>query len=559
MARIARVRFAAGRLMALLVLLFASAALHAQDPSAATADSSVFIDRSGSMKPYYASGLIDDIVQPIDRAATSAGGLSEFAFSTGVTRVRTLNELKGMPFGNLTFLDKVIDTCEQARTPIAWIVTDNIEDTGEAGNTDRFYAKLHGPDVLRVTVFPVVAPAGHPGLIVYALLFNPNASAAYDQMLAAFRANAEGVIHTNPLRMKPVDRDTVEVTSRKTTPLNRRGNEKVYQTGVPIIETIEVRFHSKFDHLEIVDSSLRVLDAAPEFQPGSVLYPERRDIAITPDRVRSLGPGDETAQVYILELDLGKVELKHNPAALWKAAWTKPVEPEQLDLRFEIDVPRQNFQLRPQFLQEYSASTLAEASATGKVYAIDRLLSRVNGDVTQIQVDSPLFFKVMYPTWPAVLWLVLFALALALLIGIFFLLRPLMPVRRKDWAVAAEAPGGYNLAATVEASKVIVEGDFIGMIEKNSFVPTGTTKLERGAVRIPLENGIRIPVRTRRSEMDLIFTESMGSQTVDASPPAGVGSTRPYTAAAPSRSSDQPRPPAATRPSDNPARPPRRR
>ncbi len=503
----ARIRLSA------LVLVCAAAvfpwAARGQGAEGKRAAVSVFLDRSGSMTPYYESGLIDKIVHPLQRAAASEGSLSEFAFSTSVDRVQSLQALESSAYGTFTYLDKVIDQCERDRTPMAWIVTDNIEDTGEAGNTERFYAKLHGADVLRVTVFPVLAPAGRPGLIVYALLFEGGSNEAYERALEQFRTGAQGVIRTNALLMKPVDRGTVEVTSRKMTPLTRRGNEKVYGTGAPIRETVEVRFRSKFDHIQIMDSRLRVLQSVAAFQPGSVLVPERRDIAITPDRIRALGPRDETAQVYLLTIDLGKLELKHSPAALWRAAWSKPIE-EQLNLQFEIDVPGQNFQLRPQFLREFSASTLEEARATGKVYAIDRLLSRVNGDFTRIQVDSPLFFKVQYPTWPAVLWLLLFAFGLAVLGGLLWLGRRLIPTRKKNWEVRAEAPGGYEMVAKLEGGAVTVEGDAIGRVEKNQLLPTGTTQLERGAQRIPLLNGIRVPVRTRRSQMDLIFNEVVG-------------------------------------------------
>src|ERR1017187_969886 len=107
----------------------------------------------------------------------------------------------------------------------------------------------------------------------------------------------------------------------------------------------------------------------------SLLMPERRAISITPRVVQRLGAGDETEQVYVVDVDLGKIALKKDVASLWKAAFGKSSEEALLNLQFLIEVPQKNFHLRKQFLQEYHAGTLAEARATGKVYAVDQLPS----------------------------------------------------------------------------------------------------------------------------------------------------------------------------------------
>ncbi len=468
----------------------------------------LFLDRSGSMKPYYENGLIQAIVQPLDSATTGSGSLAVYAFSTDVSPQRTLAQIETMPFGSFTFLDKVIDACERQRLPLAWIVTDNIEDTGAAGNTERFYARLRSDSVRRITVFPVLAPRGKPGLVVYALLFDPAADALYNGMLQGFAARGAGVLHTDPLRMKPVDRDTVEVTTQSLAPLTRRGGPKVYDTGVPLRESVEVRFRSKFDHIRIVDSTLRVPPSAPRFQPDSLLVPERGAIAITPDRIRSLGPGDETAQVYRLTVDLGSVHLKNSPAAWWQAAWSKPNEEAELDARFVIDVPQENFRLSPKFLTDYSAATIDVARETGKVYALDHLLSSVNSQHVLIQVDSPLFFKISYPSWPAILFLALFALAAGLLILLVVFGRRLLPVRHRAWTVAATGRGGNELDARIEAAQVIVAGEAIGRIERNRLFALPPARFDKQPDGFALQPGAQVHVRTRRNELDLTFNEA---------------------------------------------------
>lgn len=404
------------RVIGFLALLLAGSA--PAQTAARQAAQAVFLDDSGSMRPYYAGGLMRSIADPLAAAIDSGSSMQLYAFSTEVSPARSLQAIENAPFGNYTFLDKVIDRCRDRHVAIAWIVTDNIEDTGAAGNTERFYGRLRSDAVRRVTVFPVRAPAGEPGLVVYALLFDSGAGPLYESTLGRFVANGTGVLRTDPLLMKPVNQDTIEVTSRDLAPLTRRGGPKVYETGVPVRAQAEVRFRSRLDHIEIVDSALRILDAKPSFGPDSLLEPTRRELAITPDRIRDLGPGRETAQKYRLTADLGGLQLKHSPAVWWHAAWRHPEEEAELPLTFAIDVPRQNFRLRRSFLDQWSAPTLAEARASGKVYALDRLLASINAGDTHIQVTSPLFFRVRYPDWPAVLWIVLFALAAALLLGI---------------------------------------------------------------------------------------------------------------------------------------------
>ncbi len=132
----------ASALAGLLLCAALPTAAGAQAGAQAGAGQAIFVDRSGSMRPYFESGLIGSIVRPLDLAANAHGGVTEFAFSTDVSRVRSLEQINTMPFGDFTYLDKVIDACERQHTSIGWIITDNIEDTGAAGNTERFYSKL---------------------------------------------------------------------------------------------------------------------------------------------------------------------------------------------------------------------------------------------------------------------------------------------------------------------------------------------------------------------------------------------------------------------------------
>ncbi len=473
------------------------------------------------MRPYYATGLIRDIAEPLASSVGAEGALQLYAFSTEVYPAHSLAEIEHAPFGQYTFLDKVIEQCERRHIGIGWIVTDNIEDTGEAGNTDRFYSRLRSDAVQRVTVFPVRAPSGHPGLVVYALLFDPAFRTAYDNTLRQFVGSGSGVLRTEPLLMKPVNQDTVEVTSRDLAPLTRRGGPKIYDTGTPLKAEAEVRFHSRLDHIEIVDSSLRILDAKPSFGPSSLLEPTERQVAITPNRIRDLGPGRETAQVYHLSADLGEIHLKSSPVAWWRAAWGHPEEEAELPLTFAIDVPQQNFRLRQTFLNQWSASTIPNAQSTGKVYALDRLLTSINAGDTEIRVTSPLFFRVRYPAWPAVLWIALFALGLALLVGLALAIRRLLRRHTQRWTVRATTPEGQPIHAVLEDGFVLINAERVARIEGTDLVPIAPARLASGKPRSSVVSSEPVRLNTRRQLIDLTFTQASQSaaQTVSGTAP----------------------------------------
>jgi hypothetical protein len=135
-----------------VVLLLASVAV-----SAATRQG-LFLDRSGSMKPYYGDGLIVDLAQSLVKTIQDDGQPALFAFGTSVAPIAKISNIEALPFSESTYLDKVLDRAASDKLQIVWMVTDNVEDTPgapEAGNTEVFYRRLRGEAVQRVTIFPV--------------------------------------------------------------------------------------------------------------------------------------------------------------------------------------------------------------------------------------------------------------------------------------------------------------------------------------------------------------------------------------------------------------------
>jgi len=218
--------------------------------------SALLIDRSGSMKPYYQDHVVRQLSDTILSALQTQGGdIAVYAFSASAQRVKGIENVEQLPFGDSTMLDKALDRAVQDGVQIVWMITDNIQDDSsstDTGDTEQFYKKLRSDVVEKVTIFPLRQPAGRPGLVIYALLKKDGDSDLYERELAGFHSRAEGILRTGALRMKPLDRDTVGISWVRAN-VNPRTSLITYDTGKPVKEIIEVKFKSKFDHIEITN------------------------------------------------------------------------------------------------------------------------------------------------------------------------------------------------------------------------------------------------------------------------------------------------------------------
>ncbi len=490
--------------------------------------SAVLIDRSGSMRPYYRDNVVRQLSDTLLEALRAQSeDVAVYAFSERAQRVKGLEDLEQLPFGNSTLLDKALDRAVQDGVEVVWMITDNIQDapgSADAGDTEQFYKKLRTDAVEKVTIFPLRQPAGRPGLVIYALLKKDGDSDLYERELAGFHSRAAGVLRTDALRMKPLDRDTVGISWVRAN-VNPRTSLIIYDTGKPVRELIEVKVKSKFDHIEITDSSIEVAKREASFGKDSLIYPERQNIDISPRTVERLGPGDETEQVYKIDVDLGKLKLRNDLASLWKAAWVKSSEDATLQLSFVIHVPQKNFRLRPKFLQEFNAATIQEARETGKVYAVDRLPSLMSEAVTAVQVTSPVVFRVRYPSYPTFFWLAMLALVGLMIFGVFVGVKHAASLATHNtWDVEAKTQAGVSLECAVENGNVLVQREIVGRVERDTFVPaTGTRIVQPSIAQIRLSDGQQATVEARRRLVDLRFkkkrTAATAATTTAAPPP----------------------------------------
>jgi len=436
----------------------------------------LLMDHSGSVRPYYENGLFAALGREVVAAAGETGAVQVYGFDANARPVNSLDVLMNdRALGANTFLDRAVQEAINRHCAIAWMITDNIQDNPhdpEAGNTAAFYAILRGDAVRRVVVLPLLQPPGNSGIAIYAMLFSDSAESAFENQIRTISARLRSHYQVEALRMKPLDRDTVEVLVQG--PSEGKQPPK-FEEGKDLSVTLEVRFRSRFEHLKIVDSHIQPVHVTPEFAPESLLRAERREIVIMPDRVTVLDPRSDTAQVYRVDVNMGRVRLKKDLKSLFQAAWGgKSVETVSLRVPLVIEVPQQNFRFRDSFLDRYHAPNIAAAKSSGKVYALETLPMLLSDAQTNVATEIPVSFRVKYPWWPAVVTLALVLLALAAAAGMVWavlgLAGSLQP--KKKWSVTASSEYGQPLAATIrEDNELLVEGDPAGRIESNTFVP----------------------------------------------------------------------------------------
>jgi hypothetical protein len=149
-----------------------------------------------------------------------------------------------------------------------------------------------------------------------------------------------------------------------------------------------------------------------------------------------------------------------------------------------------------------------QAKTTGKVYAVDQLPNLMSGAVTQIQVHSPLVFRVEYPWWPALLWIALFVIAAGIAVLIVRALAGIRIGPSREWEVRAETERGTAVDCVTENGRVSVQRELFGTVVKNSFMPAGGILLEGGQNQLSLASGMKVKARSPRREVCLLFTDN---------------------------------------------------
>jgi hypothetical protein len=484
----------------LITMAALCAALHAQTRA-------LLLDHSGSMKPFYASGLVPQLAQEILNSYSGQAKVKLYAFGTTVTRMNSLDELKSLPYGQDTYLDRAMMRPIDDGDSIVWIITDNIEDRpedGSAGNTEAFYSILRGSAVREVVVCPYNLSPGTTGLAIYAILLADSADPEFERELQAFRKTGRGEREIEALPMKPLGKDTVYVVNGRAA----ASAPRTFEEGAEVSHRIEITFQSRFQHLRIVDSDVRATSAEPRFQDKSLLAPEKHIADIKPNKIRVLEPGGETVQKYEVTINLGPVRLKPGLTTLFKAAFRGGGEDIELQVPLEIAVPAQNFQFKESFLKAYHSDTMEDAKATGRIYGLQKLPILLSDSATKIETEAPFRFHIQYPRRAAVVVVLLCVVALAVLVmAIWALIAGIGRIGSSGW----DADVMTDYLRPVESSlndqgQLFAEGAPLAVIHGRTCSPAmDSVQIEPAGDRARVSDGARVTIKRGRETFLVTF------------------------------------------------------
>jgi hypothetical protein len=446
----------------------------------------ILIDRSASMRPHYEERLVERLAAGIQRVVQETiygqDRLALFVFDSEVKALPDADSLRRLrPSGRYTRLDSAIDYPLSRRYSIAWMVTDNIQDEPgslEAGNTEIFYQRLRSDKVRGVVLFPVSCTPGTPGLVVYALLFSDDDATLYEREIERFPEVVQDLGVIEPLRVKPLNLDTIEVDGTEPSPQARTAR-RIAAAGQRFEQTVEFRFRSRLEQMRVEDAAVDLSEAKPQLPAGSLLRAEHNEVSISPEVVRGLDPQAQT-EVFRLRVDLGRLKLKKDLGSLWKAAFLRSEETVGLSVPVLIHIPREKLKLKPSFNERYGASSVEDARRSGRVYGLERVPLLLSNPTTTVRLQVPLSVRVTYPWWPLTLWGVLLLVGVGGLIGLGLLARKGVTAlgRRRRWDVSLELDGRELECRWDGQSVRVPEKDLeLGALEGSQFRPGAEVRI----------------------------------------------------------------------------------
>lgn len=474
-------------------------------------EQALLIDRSGSVRAHFASGFILDLCHIISDALGHEEGVTIVTFGTSQRKIPNCSQLE--PSGEDTELDAAFEYARAAHPHIVWIVTDNIQDAPHSPrvrNTEGFYTMLQRDDVAKVVIFPFLASSPNmQGLIVYAILLSEKDD-SFENEILAFLEQAKKKYKTEALRMRPLDRDTINVSEPRIVSNGTRGGHKnEYREGDPIQEVVEIRFHSQFDHLVVKDANISPPHSEWQATHNSPLILTDMQSAITPERIANLTSRGET-EGYRVSVQTGPIKLKKDLHSLWTMAFAGSVETVTLDIKFIIQVFPGNFSFKDTFLQSYHAPSETEAKKTGKIYGIATLPEHLATVRTDIPIHIPVKITVDYPWWPALLLIGGLLTALAVAGGLVWVAvtygSPLLS-GGPGWSVKAETSSARSLPCELRrGGEVIVQGNSVGTLRGSTFAVSEGIEGDGGQQQFSLQGETTVKVRKDRTPITLSFT-----------------------------------------------------
>lgn len=463
--------------VAVVVLLWGARAL--------ASDTLVLIDRSGSMKRYYESGLVRNIVDRIERGSSAVEHPDLAMFDVKVVRIPNLDSPDFTFTHNDTYLTDALSEAVRDHKRV-WVLTDNVQD--EAGSQDmtNFYKLLQSDRIRFIYLFPLRQQPGSQGLLIYAIS-TESSPEALEREVAAFRS-ATTDLQLSELPMKPLGENVIKVELAAKEPSFRFDEGQVLRFGS------RVRIGPKFPHLYFEASQAHGGNLRSPFRESSCLVSEKSESSISPEMVQTSEIRD-----YQVTVNFGRVKLRRSFRCIWQAAFNRSHESQEIQTPIEIHVPQANFRLADSFLTGFTAKTPSEALETGKIAGLQRLPEFLAPSETIVPVRIPAGISVSYPSWPA---LVLIALGALFVLLALLLLRALAAAISKAGAadIWAEDEHGVPVPAELKKDEVWLARKMVGTKANQHFRPAPGIRLDPPAqlasillpITVLFTNGSRI-------------------------------------------------------------------
>ncbi|MCX6625126.1 MAG: hypothetical protein NTY38_29515, partial [Acidobacteria bacterium] len=143
-------------------------------------------------------------------------------------------------------------------------------------------------------------------------------------------------------------------------------------------------------------------------------------------------------------------------------------------------------------LGKYHAVTPAEARATGRIYALDRLPTLMNDETTSVAVNHEIKMVVKYPLYPTLIMIALGLLLVAVIWLAVMGLRRLAPAARSRWNVFLVDD---TRSAEMVGTKVVLGDEEVGSVVSDRFIPSGRAALANGQAEAVLVDGAIVDLR----------------------------------------------------------------
>jgi len=483
----------------------------------------VLVDRSGSMKPYYLAGAAKGIARLMVDVSSDAGPTSVALFSTEILEIQSVDDPRFAyetdPW-SFTKIDLAAEYATNQRFDIAWLLTDNIQHypgDPEGANLEKFYDRLKADAVRAVELLPILQQPGLQGLTVYALLLNDREADAFYKEVSVFQEKATSAgYRTEALRIKPLDKSTVEVEYPEG-PLKLRK----CSLGERLTGKLPIVFRSKFKHLGLKNALVTCNPpVASRMATGAAMETERASYTVTPSDVPDLPPGGRTQRQYTFDFDLGRMRLKKGLGPLLMAATTSRHEKLDFELPVRLEVSRSDLSLAQDFRDKYHASTPDSARKYGTIFGVGDIPIQLSEATLRCSTAVTVPVDADYGYGPAA---ILVFIILAIVAVVVVTARMLVPafVRWREgrgvhlYAVAGDVEKECTIRG--ERRTVFMDYEELGRIgSDHCFWPAEGHGLEGSVDRVKVRPGLKVQL-TRTDGRSLLL---LGRRPGKGSPPS---------------------------------------